>query len=157
MKEKLTDEKKLDPNLVKAVMFSETEMGTGDEYNKLILREEKNRPQALYQLNLGRVTDGSLYNETVEKFKIPVNWKTNYKDGGNKNDIMLAAGALIIKYKYAQQVKIWRFKASEPWYNAVLAFKGASNKGVENTIKVWKTYATGMHPNTNDFRLFKLD
>lgn len=157
MKENLTDDKKLDPNLVKAVMFSETEMGTGHDYKRLIAYIEKDYPNEVWQLNLGRVTDYDLYfNKTIKEFKININWQTNYKDNGNKNDIMLAAGALIIKYKYAKKIKNRRFRPDEPWYNALLAFKGVSDKGVENANKAWKTYTTGMHPNTSNFRLFDL-
>ncbi|GAA0188745.1 hypothetical protein GCM10009122_47960 [Fulvivirga kasyanovii] len=63
---------------------------------------------------------------------------------------------MIIKYKYAKQLvnKNDKFKKDEPWYNAVLAFKGVSEDGIINTNKVWKLYKTGMHPNTSNFRLF---
>jgi RHS repeat-associated protein len=153
-KKNLTNNDRLDPNLVKALMFSETEMGTGKDYVALLEQIPKYTPQAAYQLNLGRVTDGSMYNQTVKEFSIPVNWKTNYKDVGNKNDVMLAAGALILKKEYSSTVKNDLFDKNRPWYNAVLAFKGVSKQGTVNADKVWKLFTTGMHPSTPNFRLF---
>jgi|AntAceMinimDraft_17_1070374.scaffolds.fasta_scaffold04247_2 hypothetical protein len=146
--------KRLNPSLLKALMFSESEMGAGVEYKKLIESVPKTNPNAVYQLNLGRVTDGNLYNAVVKEFKIPVNWKTNYKAMGNKNDVMLAAGALIQKMEYALQIKSSHFKSDLPWFNAIVAYKGVSSEGLKKANLVWKLFETGTHPYTIEKKLF---
>jgi RHS repeat-associated protein len=153
-RKKLTNNDRLDPNLVKAVMFSETEMGTGKDYGILLNQIPRYTPIARYQLNLGRVTDLPMYKQTVAAFSIPVDKDTNYLQNGNKNDVMLAAGALILKREYAQKVNNKLLDKSKPWYNAILSFKGVSNEGVKNANKAWKLYTTGIHPTTPNFRLF---
>jgi len=152
-----TGSNRLDPNLVKALMFSESEMGTGEDYKKLVDLVVNNEPESIYQLNLGKVND--VYPQTMKDFEIPVNWKENYKAYGNKNDVMLAAGALIIKSEYAKSFakknpKNTLMKENMTWYNAILAFKGISKEGMNKADKVWKLYTTGMHPYTSNFRLF---
>ena len=144
---------RLDPNLLKALMFTETEMGAGIKYNSLRNYIINNRPDALYQLNLGRVTDYNMYNDAVKEFKIPVNWKVNYKDNGNINDVRLAAGALLQKYEYAKKVGV-RSKNNAAWFNAIKAFKGVSTEGEQNANNVWKLYTTGNHPHTSGIKLF---
>lgn len=144
---------RLDPNLLKALMFSETELGAGLEYKGLIDYVPKNEPKAVYQLNLGRVTDGNVYNAVKKEFKIPVDWETNYKDLGNINDVRLAAGALIQKYEYAKKVGV-SSKNNNPWFNAVKAYKGNSNEGERKANKVWNLYTTGTHPYTSNVKLF---
>ena len=150
----LTGNQRLDPNLVKALMFSETEIGAGADYQALMVSIPKNYPQAVYQLNLGRVTDGAAYNAAVKEFSIPVNWQTNYLAKGNKNDVMLAAGALIQKLDYTKVIKSSNFKSGMPWFNAVVAFKGVSAEGARKAEKVWKLYTTGEHPYTPGKKLF---
>lgn len=145
---------RLNPSLLKALMFSESEMGAGVDYKKLIESVPKSNPKAVYQLNIGRVTDGNLYNSVVKEFSIPVNWKTNYKDFGNKNDVMLAAGALIQKKEYASKIKSSHFKNDLPWFNAVVAYKGVSTEGSNKANLVWKLFETGAHPYTTGKKLF---
>ncbi len=150
-------DKQLHPSLVKALMFSESEMGTSVEYLEKVKTYPKDRPAALYHLNLGRVTDAAVYNSVVSEFNIPVNWKTNYKDLGNKNDVMLCAGALMQKQRYSVQSKV---KSQNPtildgdmWFNAVVAYKGVSTEGKGKANLVYKLYNSGDHPYTASFKL----
>ncbi len=136
----------LNPNLIKSLMFSESELGAGLDYIELIEYIPKKQPNAVYQLNLGRVTDGNVYNSVVNEFKIPVNWKTNYKDMGNKNDVMLATGALIQKKEYSTKIKSDYFKSNLPWFNAVVAYKGVSAEGFRKAVLVWNLFKKGVHP-----------
>lgn len=131
----LNGKDRLDPNLLKALMFSETEMGAGKDYQTLLKGIPTSSPEALFQLNLGRVTDANMYNAVVKDFNIPVNWKTNYKDFGNINDVRLAAGALIQKYEYAKKVSV-RSANNSAWFNAVKAYKGVSAEGERKANKV---------------------
>lgn len=150
----LTGKDRLDPNLVKALMFSESEMGTGTEYKALVQSIPKDRPEARYHLNLGRVTDADVYKQAVKEFNIPVNWKENYKQSGNRNDVMLAAGALMIKAEYAKKISSSQFKKDMPWFNAVVAYKGVSTEGKNKANKVWNLFTQGSHPYTSGFKLF---
>jgi hypothetical protein len=147
-------DKRLNPNLIKALMFSESEMGAGFECKNLIESIPKKNPKAVYQLNLGRVTDGNVYNSVVKEFGIPVNWKTNYKDMGNKNDVMLSAGALFQKREYALKLNSSHFKSGADWFNAVVAYKGVSEEGFDKANLVWKLYESGEHPYTKGKKLF---
>jgi hypothetical protein len=146
--------KRLDPSLLKALLFSESEMGASVEYKKLVESVPKSNPNAVYQLNIGRVTDGNVYNAVVREFKIPVNWKTNYLDFGNKNDVMLAAGALIQKRDYALKTKSSHFKTNSVWFNAIVAYKGVSAEGASKAELVWKLFEKGIHPYTPSKKLF---
>jgi len=149
-----TGDKRLNPSLLKALMFSESEMGASVDYKKLVESVPKSNPNAVYQLNIGRVTDGNLYNSVVKEFKIPVNWKTNYLDFGNKNDVMLAAGALIQKREYALKTKSSHFKNDLVWFNAIVAYKGVSAEGARKAELVWKLFEKGTHPYTPSKKLF---
>jgi RHS repeat-associated protein len=149
-----TGNNRLDPNLVKALMFSESEMGAGEDYKALVAWLPTARPDARYQLNLGRV--GDVYATVMTEFSIPVDWKTNYLAWGNKNDVMLAAGAMMQKQDYAKTIgKSDHFKANMPWFNAVVAYKGVSAEGKRKAELVWKLYTTGAHPYTPGKQLFK--
>jgi hypothetical protein len=68
---------------------------------------------------------------------------------------MLTAGVLIEKYEYAKTIKNKNF-TKDTWYNAVLTFKGTSEKkgGVNHANGAWKLYTTGYHPTTSNFKLF---
>jgi len=154
VKRNLKGNDRLDPNLVKALMFSETEMGTGTEYLELVKYISGSRPDALFQLNLGRVTDPAMYNQVVSTFGIPINPNTNYKSKGNKNDVMLAAGALFLKFDYAKKVGGTHLSHPSPWFNAVVAYKGASAEGVRKAQLVWNLYKNGTHPYTKGKKLF---
>lgn len=151
-------DKQLHPDLVKAVMFTETEIGTSEKYLGWIKTYPKERPDALYHLNLGRVTNFESYNTAVTEFKIPVNWKTNYKDLGNKNDVMLCAGVLMIKQRYSVVPSVVsKNKAhldGDMWFNAVVAYKGVSSEGKTNAKNVYKLFRTGNHPHTSGYKLF---
>lgn len=152
-----TGNQRLDPNLVKAVMFSETEMGEGADYKKLIALFSSDiftYGNAMYQLNLGRVTTLAIYDAVTAEFNFSVNKFANYKALGNKNDVMLSAGELIYEFRYAKTVKNPYFKAGMPWFNAVVAYKGASAKGASNAEKAWKLFTTGVHPYTSGIQLF---
>jgi RHS repeat-associated protein len=152
----LTGSSRLDPNLVKALMFSETEMGAGADYQKLVEMIHNNPAynDYRYQLNLGRVTDANMYNQVVKDFKINVNWQTNYLQNGNKYDVMLAAGAIMLKYDYAKKVKGDLLSNPNPWFNAIVAYKGVSKEGLRKANLVWNLYKNGVHPYTSGIQLF---
>jgi hypothetical protein len=158
---KYSKKNKLDPNLIKAIMFSETEMGTSVKYLKIIKEKEALKKNGetnvgFYQLNLGRVTDWYLYTSVIDKFNINIDKMTHYKDMGNTNDVKLTAGALIIKDIYVKKLKNNNFInfANDHWYNAIIGFKGVSNVGVNHADMAWKLYKKGEHPYTPDFKLF---
>jgi hypothetical protein len=137
--EGLKGKNRLDPNLLKALMFSETEMGAGKDYKALVKSVPTSNPNARYQLNLGRVTDGNMYNAVKKEFNISVDWRTNYIDNGNINDVKLAAGALFLKKKVGVSSK-----NNNAWFNAVKAYKGNSEEGERKANKVWKLFTTGI-------------
>lgn len=150
-----TGNQRLDPNLVKALMFSESEIGAGKDYQDLMSYVPTQFGGAAnYQLNLGRVTDFNQYSAAVKEFNIPVNGRTNYMAKGNKNDVMLAAGALMQKLDYTKVVRSANFKSGMPWFNAVVAYKGVSAEGARKAQKVWNLYTTGQHPYTTGKKLF---
>ncbi len=153
-RKRYSSSQKMDPNLLKALMFSETEMGASEEYKRLIKSVPISNPKAVFQLNLGRVTNGSVYNAVVKEFSIPVNWRNNYLDMGNKNDVMLAAGALILKYEQVIHKTSPLFIRSLPWYNAVMAYKGISEEGKGKANRVWRLYTKGIHPYSENKKLF---
>ena len=79
---------------------------------------------------------------------------TNYLALGNRNDIMLAAGALIQKLEYSKKITSPYFKKETPWYNAIVAYKGVSNEGMKKANLVWSLYQTGKHPYSPSKNLF---
>lgn len=151
---KLSASERLDPNLLKALIFSETEMGTNAEYLELVKNIPQKHPECIYQLNIGRVTNADVFNSVVKEYNIPINWKTNYLALGNRNDIMLAAGALIQKLEYSKKITSPYFKKETPWYNAIVAYKGVSNEGMKKANLVWSLYQTGKHPYSPSKNLF---
>ncbi|MFK7783979.1 MAG: hypothetical protein AB8B56_02625 [Crocinitomicaceae bacterium] len=151
-------DRQLHPSLVKALMFTETEMGMSPKYREWMETYPSTRPIALYHLNLGRVTNYESYNDAVAEFKIPVNWKTNYKVLGNKNDVMLCAGVLMIKQRYSIVPSVVKKNSAhlngDMWFNAVVAYKGVSAEGNRNAKRVYKLFENGEHPNTDNFKLY---
>jgi len=151
-------DKQLHPDLVKALMFAETEMGLSSDYQILMIQVPKKNLASIYQLNLGRVTDRAGYNKVVKEFNIPVNETTNYKDLGNKNDVMLCTGDLMIKQRYSVVPTVVsknkQHLNGDMWFNAVVAYKGVSAEGNRKAKLAYKLFEKGEHPYTLSFKLF---
>ncbi|HBC89317.1 MAG TPA: hypothetical protein DCZ94_20440 [Lentisphaeria bacterium] len=162
----------IDPDLLKALIFSETEMGAGEEYVRDYLDPLKPSYQRwreahdawlkskagdepkidkyvdfpLWQLNIGRVTDPLLYNsinQNPDFININAPAYDDIFKGGSEADIKLAAAALLLKLEdVTKNLKIDK----NIWFNVIKAYKGFSNKGEANANRVWNLYKEGKHP-----------
>jgi hypothetical protein len=171
----------LDPALVKALIFSETRMGTDTDYKGWLADcqptydqwikdhktwvdagslagKEPKLPDDFYNLNLGRVTDPSMYNSANGtytsddvaykgqdiKFNVGRQLADAYSTDKTK-DVELCVGALLIKLDYA----CWKKKVGtkeDPWKAAVRVYKGSGEDAVIRSDLVWKLYKEGTDP-----------
>ena len=163
----------LDPNLVKALIFSETEMGTGEAYVRRLQTEQAayERWQAahaewsrtktgeepklskfttyqLWHLNIGRATDPAVF-ESMKKdpdFVSLYDFPDSYANvfaGGSETDIKIAVAALMIKLECVCTEKKLR---KDIWLNTVKAYKGFTAEGGRKATLVWNLYTEGKHP-----------
>jgi hypothetical protein len=160
----------LDPSLVKAVLFKETQIGTdaswanvagmkpqydqwAQSYNKWDAGGRQGAPPAqprpFYQLNIGRVTDPALYNEANSTFNIGRS-DADAWSGDLTKDIQMAAGALLLKlYTTCQDLKDKKADldpAAPLWKNVVLRYNGGGAEAKLYADAVWRLYTQGINP-----------
>jgi len=154
----------LSPNLVKAILFKETKIGTDvkfkshiDDFNKLI-KDSKKLPNWAYQWNVGRVTDGNLFNEIVKDFNI-LYTNTDLLKGGSSNDIRLIIGAIFKKLDYGAGVKLRGKNSSVKktdsyWYTAIQLYNGSGSIARTYADEVFALYTKGTHPEDATINLY---
>lgn len=160
----------LDPSLLKAVLFKETQMGTDaswanvpgmkpqyqqwlQTYNQWVADGRQvaapAQPFPYYQSNIGRVTDAALYNAVNETFGIG-RTDADAWSGDLTKDIQMAAGALLLKLCSTCQDLKNKHADLDPkaplWKNTVLRYNGGGPKAKAYSEAVWKLYTQGINP-----------
>jgi hypothetical protein len=175
----------LDPSLVKAVMFKETQIGTYEkwvaqfdglldkynqwakDYNAWAAGDKKKKaptqPYAFYLLNIGQVTDASLYKSVNEKYGIGRTDADAWAADKTK-DVQMTVGALLEKLlttcqnlseKKKDSKAFSDLDAKDPlWKNTVLRYNGGGPKAKAYANAVWKLYSQGINPYNTDAKVW---
>jgi hypothetical protein len=162
-----------DPDLVKALIFSETQIGLDKRYTDLlsqpaipqlmgnfkavygpwVIGGKKGAPPSLpgglNQFNIGGVTDNNVFTKVISEFSIDIG-QYDPLAGGNETDVRIAVGAVLEKLDYAAGLannnNAIIKSDDECWFNAVVAFKGVSREGYRKAELVWTLFTTGVSP-----------